>query len=115
MPEDLPKERYSLSEPDFQKMGLWASVSFHAGAHVIYVQPYEKHRDTNVSGTLTCIRSAVEGRIKPLHHLSTAAVTGPVAHFTRQERIFEDSDLGEYQASLPYDIRLSKASGCRSS
>ncbi|KAB8229042.1 hypothetical protein ETB97_008731 [Aspergillus alliaceus] len=101
---DLGKELFGLSETEFHELALWTSVIFHVGAHVNYVQPYEKHRNTNVFGTLNCIKLATTGRTKALHYTSTAAVTGPVSHFTSAESISEDSDLGEFQGWLPYDI-----------
>lgn len=101
---DLGKDLFGLPEAEFEELGLSSSVIFHAGAHINYIQPYEKHRDTNVIGTLNCIKLATAGRPKALHYMSTAAVTGPVSHFTGEERIHEDSELGEFQAWLPYDI-----------
>ncbi|OGM45411.1 putative NRPS-like enzyme [Aspergillus bombycis] len=101
---DLGKELFGLSEAEFEDLALWTSVIFHIGAHVNYVQPYEKHRNTNVYGTLNCIKLATTGRTKALHYTSTAAVTGPVSHFTGADHIPEDVDLGEFQGWLPYDI-----------
>lgn len=101
---DLGKDRFGLSEAEFHELALWSSVIFHVGAHVNYIQPYEKHSGANVLGTLNCIRLATTGRTKALHYTSTAAVTGPVSHFTGAESIPEDVDLGEFQAWLPYDI-----------
>ncbi|KAB8264794.1 hypothetical protein BDV32DRAFT_145470 [Aspergillus pseudonomiae] len=101
---DLGKELFGLSQAEFTDLALRTSVVFHIGAHVNYVQPYEKHRNTNVYGTLNCIKLATTGRTKALHYTSTAAVTGPVSHFTGADRIQEDVDLGEFQGWLPYDI-----------
>nr|AZL87950.1 aspergillic acid non-ribosomal peptide sythetase-like (NRPS-like) (AsaC) [Aspergillus sp. 'korhogoensis'] len=101
---DLGKDLFGLSETEFHELALWTSVIFHVGAHVNYVQPYEKHRNTNVYGTLNCIKLATTGRTKALHYTSTAAVTGPVSHFTGADKIPEDVDLGEFQGWLPYDI-----------
>ena len=59
---------------------------FHGAAHVNFIYPYEALRATNVLGIHEIIQFAFHGRIKPVHHLSTAAVWPMGAQYTYYEK-----------------------------
>lgn len=104
VPGTLGDDNFGLTVSAFSDLAAWADTIFHIGAHINWSQPYELHRAPNVIGTLDCIRLATTTRLKSLHYISTAGVTGPVAAFATQDRIMEDVDLANFQDTLPYDL-----------
>lgn len=104
LPGKLGSENLGLTASTFSDLAEWTDTIFHNGAHINWSQPYELHRGPNVIGTLDCIRLAVTTRVKSLHHVSSAGVTGPVRAFGSRDRIMEDVDMSDFQESLPYDL-----------
>jgi amino acid adenylation domain-containing protein/thioester reductase-like protein len=106
---DLSSESLGLDKTEFDKLGEWASVIFHAGAHVNYIQPYTAHRPANVLGTLNVLRLANTGRIKALHYLSSIAAYGPTGFFTGSRFLAENEPLRPHVSALKYDTGYSQS------
>lgn len=100
---DLEDSSLGLGLPGFRSMGEWASVVFHVGAHVNYIQPYSTHRPANVVGTVNAVRLAVTGRLKSLQYMSTISAFGPTGLINKIARVGEDESLDQHLACLPYD------------
>lgn len=101
---ELTDDRLGLGESQFQWLADWASVIFHAGARVNWVEPYEAHFGPNVIGTRNIIRLAATGRWKGLHYLSSIDTFNVTGFVNKIERVFEDESLQPHLESLPYDM-----------
>lgn len=71
---DLTKTRMGLSEDEFRSLGQRLDLIVHSAAMVKFLYPFQTLKPVNVGGTQEVIRLAFEGRIKPFHYISTAAV-----------------------------------------
>lgn len=104
VPGDLGKPQFGLSSVTWASLIQELAAVFHFAAHVNYVEQYDRHRDANVLGTVTALKLAAAGRIKPLHYTSSAAISGPARHFAGSDTVFE-SDLPQtYGDWIKYDI-----------
>lgn len=104
---DLGSPLLGLSPSEFHELAAREEALFHVGAHVNYVQPYSAHRAANVDGTTEVLRLAMQGRPKPVHHMSTIAVFGPTGYFNGLAHVREDEDLDAHVECLRYDIGYS--------
>lgn len=94
---DLALPRFGLDEANFRQLASDIDVIYHAGAQVHYLHPYETLKATNVDGTVEVLRLACTERVKPVHYLSSLAVTaGASSH------VFEDAELEECSSPLGY-------------
>ena len=71
---DLGKPRFGLAEADWAALARRCDAVCHLGALVNFLFDYRAHRAANVLGTVEVLRFALEGRTKPLHHVSTLGV-----------------------------------------
>ncbi len=94
---DLARAQFGLSAEAFQHLAATIDVIYHAGAQVHYLHPYEALKPANVRGTAEILRLACQERTKPLHYISTLAVTA-----SSRERVYEDDDLPECSSPLGY-------------
>jgi len=94
----LDKPLLGLSSNSFYQLANKIDVIYHTGAKVNYVQTYDLHKNANVIGTKTILKLACTSNIKPVHHLSTISVFGPIGYFTDIKVLKEDSnlDMAEY-------------------
>jgi thioester reductase-like protein len=78
---------------------------YHAGAMVNFVYPYEAHKPANVSGTQEILRLASLDKLKPVHFVSTVAVSynGDSSNgrvfFENDDLVGVGSPLGGYSQS----------------
>ncbi|RJE23178.1 NAD dependent epimerase/dehydratase family [Aspergillus sclerotialis] len=87
----------------FNELANWASVVFHLGARVNYVQPYSLHRPANTLGTVNVVRFACHGRTKTVHYISSISCFGPTGFVTGAKIVEEDESLLPHIEALPYD------------
>ncbi|XP_063239696.1 uncharacterized protein LOC134540730 [Bacillus rossius redtenbacheri] len=71
---DVSLRRLGLPEEDHAWLSLELDAVVHAAAAVDLVRPYLALRAVNAAGTRHVVALAAEGRLKPLHHVSTDAV-----------------------------------------
>jgi thioester reductase-like protein len=71
---DVTLPRMGLADATYMALARDIDAILHGAAHVNFIYPYEALRGTNVVGIHEIIRFAFETRIKPVHHLSTAAI-----------------------------------------
>ncbi len=83
---DVTLPRMGLPGPLYEELARKVDAIFHGAAHVNFIYPYEALRATNVLGVHEIIQFAFHARIKPVHHLSTAAIWPMGAQYTFYER-----------------------------
>jgi myxalamid-type nonribosomal peptide synthetase MxaA len=71
---DVSLPRLGMADRVYETLAREVDAIVHGAAHVNFIYPYEALRATNVLGLHEIIRFAFDARIKPLHHLSTAAI-----------------------------------------
>jgi len=71
---DVTLPRMGLPDAVYETLARDVDVIFNGAAHVNFIYPYEALRATNVLGLHEIIQFAFHARIKPVHHLSTAAI-----------------------------------------
>lgn len=71
---DVTLPRLGLDDHLYESLAREVDAILHGAAHVNFIYPYEALRTTNVLGLHELIRFAFHSRIKPVHHLSTAAI-----------------------------------------
>ncbi|KAK4867948.1 hypothetical protein LT330_007607 [Penicillium expansum] len=84
-------------------------VVFHLGALVSYIQPYSRHRASNVLGTLEMIRFANHSRSKRLIYTSSLAAYGPTGFVQGTKIVSEDEQPLNHIAALQYDTGYSQS------
>jgi amino acid adenylation domain-containing protein/thioester reductase-like protein len=83
---DVTLPRLGMKDSDYESLARDVDAIFHGAAHVNFIYPYEALRATNVLGTHEIIQFAFHSRIKPVHHLSTAAIWPMGAQYTYYEK-----------------------------
>ena len=83
---DVTLPRMGLQDADYETLAHQVDAIFHGAAHVNFIYPYEALRATNVLGLHEIIQFAFHRRIKPVHHLSTAAIWPMGVQYTFRER-----------------------------
>jgi len=97
---DVTLPRLGMSDPLYEMLARQVDAIFHGAAHVNFIYPYEALRATNVLGIHEIIQFAFHARIKPVHHLSTAAIW-PMG---RQYTFYEKDPIEHYGLlNLGYD------------
>lgn len=109
VPGDFGKPRLGLHQHQYELLASWASVVFHLGAHVNYVQPYSHHRTANVLGTLHMLHFASHGRSKQMHYSSSIAAYGPSGYVLGSTTIAEDHRPDAHMKALHYDTGYSQS------
>ncbi|KAE8154481.1 hypothetical protein BDV25DRAFT_172111 [Aspergillus avenaceus] len=109
IPGDFSEESLGLSQADFNFFSKWASVVFHLGAHVNWIQPYEPHRPANVLGLLNMIRFANTERPKAFHYVSSTSVYGPTGSVTGAMHVGEDETPVTHIDALEFDTGYSQS------
>lgn len=86
---DLSRPLLGLSPDQFDQLASTADVIYHNGARVDFTQSYPGLKAENVFGTQEILRLASQGRVKPVHYVSTVSVfdleTLPAGHMIREE------------------------------
>jgi thioester reductase-like protein len=83
---DVTLPRLGLPVEVYEALASEMNAIIHGAAHVNFIYPYEALRATNVLGLHEVIRFAFHRRIKPVHHISTAAIWPMGATRTFYER-----------------------------
>jgi len=107
VPADLSRPGLGLAAGRFEELAERAGAIIHSAAFVNFVLPYKWHKAANVGATRELVRMAVTGPLKPLHHLSTAAIFrsdgGP-----RVVEVGEDDSIHPFGAGLSHGYPQSK-------
>ncbi|EEH21386.1 hypothetical protein PABG_03602 [Paracoccidioides brasiliensis Pb03] len=103
LPGNLEDDNLGFSEERFGEIAEWASVVFHLGARVNYVQPYSVHRAANVIGTVNILRLVSVGRPKTLHYVSSISCFGPTGMINGVSHVAEDGPMLPHLDALLYD------------
>ena len=82
---DVTLPRLGIPDPVYERLAVEVDAILHGAAHVNFIYPYEALRATNVLGLHEIIQFAFFGRIKPIHHISTAAVWPMGSQYTYLE------------------------------
>ncbi|KGO74141.1 Male sterility, NAD-binding [Penicillium italicum] len=106
---DLSLPQLGLPQEQYDHYASWASVVFHLGALVSYVQPYSRHRAANVLGTLEMIKFANHRRPKRLIYSSSLAAYGPTGFVQGTKTVPEDEQPLGHIAALQYDTGYSQS------
>ncbi|KAJ5383145.1 Male sterility NAD-binding [Penicillium concentricum] len=106
---DLSLPHLGLPQEQYDHYASWASVVFHLGALVSYVQPYSRHRAANVLGTLELLRFANHSRPKRLIYSSSIAAYGPTGFVQGTKTIPEDEAPLGHITALQYDTGYSQS------
>jgi thioester reductase-like protein len=83
---DVTLPRMGMPDAVYETLAREVDAILHGAAHVNFIYPYEALRATNVLGIHEIIRFAFHSRIKPVHHLSTAAIWPMGAQNTYYEK-----------------------------
>jgi myxalamid-type nonribosomal peptide synthetase MxaA len=83
---DVTLPRLGMNDSDYETLSRNVDAIFHGAAHVNFIYPYEALRATNVLGIHEVIQFAFHGYIKPVHHLSTAAIWPMGSQYTYYEK-----------------------------
>ncbi|MEV0764442.1 amino acid adenylation domain-containing protein [Nocardia sp. NPDC050435] len=73
VPGDLAQPRLGLTARRFQELAGQLDAIYHNGALVNHLEPYERMRAANVSGTSEVLRLATTSRVTPVHFVSTSS------------------------------------------
>ena len=85
IPGDIGKPRLGLGELEFRRLAREVDTVIHNAAHVNFLYPFEMLKMDNVLSVQEIVRFALEDRLKPVHHVSTAAIWPMGAHRTFRE------------------------------
>jgi amino acid adenylation domain-containing protein/thioester reductase-like protein len=89
---DLSQPSLGLTDAKFSELADKLDLIYHAGAFVNLVYPYSALRSANVLGTQEIVRLASQGKITPIHFISTIDVLKPLI-FLENRVIKEDENL----------------------
>lgn len=88
---DLGKPGLGVEPALWQRLCAEIDLVIHNGAVTNFIDPYAKLKAANVLGAREILRFCCEGKIKPLHHVSTLYVFAP-SDGTSGRALLEDSD-----------------------
>ncbi|MRH92368.1 NAD-dependent epimerase/dehydratase family protein [Nocardia sp. SYP-A9097] len=74
LPGDIRHPRLGLPDERWNALAVDLDSIVNVAAAVDFLRGYSSLRSANVAGPLTLARLAVEGKVKPLHHISSIAV-----------------------------------------
>lgn len=94
VPGDLGQPAFGLEAAAWRQLSQSCDAVLHCGAMVNFLYDYGAHRATNVLGTREALRLALEGRAKPLHHISTLGTLDQHAAL-QASPLAEDFDLAQ--------------------
>ena len=83
---DVTLPRLGIADAQYERLAEQVDAIIHGAAHVNFIYPYEALRAANVLGLHEIIQFAFYRRIKPVHHLSTAAIWPMGAQHTFYEK-----------------------------
>lgn len=77
---DLAQPWLGIDPEDFQVLATRIDAIYHSGALLNYVYPYSALKAANVLGTQEVLRLACQGKLKPVHYISSVAVFESTAY-----------------------------------
>ncbi|NJM46729.1 MAG: NAD-dependent epimerase/dehydratase family protein [Alkalinema sp. RU_4_3] len=89
---DLAQPKLGLTQETFQGLALKLDAIYHSGAFINLVYPYSAMRATNVLGTQELLRLACQGKVTPMHFISTIDMFQSPRYFA-MEQILENTTL----------------------
>lgn len=90
---DLSKPNFGIETEIYNNLLESVDAVVHNGAHVHWLQPYEKLKETNVLGTIEALKFCSEKRLKPLHYVSTTSVYDD--EYNKNNVVVKETDLLE--------------------
>lgn len=98
---DLSKPSLGVENNLYTKLCETIDSIYHSGAQLNFIYPYKYLRDSNVKGTVECLRLACKGKAKYFHYISTYSVYDNPSHFGKI--VSEDDELSSGDGYfLPY-------------
>lgn len=88
---DLSKPLLGMDEQLFDTLSKTIDTIYHSGALLNFIYPYSHLKNTNVNGTIECLRLACKNKPKYFHHVSTFSVFDNPSHF--EKIAYEDDEL----------------------
>ncbi|WP_413741196.1 amino acid adenylation domain-containing protein [Sodalis sp. RH15] len=101
---DIGRPRLGLDREQYRRLAAECDIIFHTASHISFIESYQSHRQANVTGVINILRLAVATTAKPLHYISTIAVTGPAGLLFPVDRLFEEDDISPYLAGMEYTL-----------
>jgi myxalamid-type nonribosomal peptide synthetase MxaA len=83
---DVTLPRMGIADASYETLAREVDAILNGAAHVNFIYPYEALRATNLLGLHEIIQFAFYARIKPIHHISTAAIWPMGAQYTHYEK-----------------------------
>ncbi|MGL5806503.1 MAG: amino acid adenylation domain-containing protein, partial [Xenococcaceae cyanobacterium] len=93
---DLSQPLLGLSEEKFRTLASKLDLIYHSGAFINLVYPYSMLKAANVLGTQEILRLASQGKVTPVHYISTIDILKPLANFGNKV-VKEDEHLDSAQ------------------
>jgi thioester reductase-like protein len=78
---DLSQPLLGLSEEKFRTLARKLDLIYHSGALIKLVYPYSMLKAANVLGTQEILRLASQGKVTPVHYISTIDTLKPAANY----------------------------------
>jgi amino acid adenylation domain-containing protein/thioester reductase-like protein len=78
---DLSQPLLGLTEEKFHTLASKLDLIYHAGAFVNLIYSYASLKPINVQGTQEILRLASQGKVTPVHYVSTIDVLKPLTNF----------------------------------
>ncbi|MGK7927162.1 MAG: amino acid adenylation domain-containing protein, partial [Spirulina sp.] len=89
---DLTKPMFGLANEEFRELAHGMDVIYHCGAFINLIYPYSVLRKPNVLGTREVLRLASQGRVTPIHFISTFDVfLSP--HYSQRDVLYEEESI----------------------
>ena len=83
IPGDLKKPRLGIEDKLYSTLCNTIDAIYHNGATLNFLFPYNQLKQTNVTGTLECLRFACTGTPKYFHYVSSYSVYDNPSHFDK--------------------------------
>jgi amino acid adenylation domain-containing protein/thioester reductase-like protein len=78
---DLSQPLLGLSEEKFRTLASKLDLIYHSGALIKLIYPYSMLKASNVLGTQEILRLASQGKVTPVHYISTIDTLKPIANY----------------------------------
>jgi len=95
---DLSEPMFGMSEAAFRDLASKIDVIYHSAGSINMAFPYERLRQTNVTGTTEVLRLAAAERTKPVHFLSSMVVFFTDAHV--HSPVIRENDAPRFHETL---------------
>lgn len=89
---DLALPLLGLEPAAFDELAAIVDTIYHTAAQINHIAAYAQLRTVNVNGSVEIIRLAAQGRLKPVHYLSSVSVLA-AGETTDEQPLLEDSLL----------------------